>query len=71
MAVNFLQVEDYGTPELIVEVDGCILLEVPVDGGSGINLMLKDTAFDLGYTSFEATGQALWMADQFRVIPVG
>ena len=33
--------------------------------------MLEDTAFDLGYTSFEATDQVLRMADQSRVIPVG
>ena len=33
--------------------------------------MLEDTAFDLGYTSFEATDQILRMADQSRVILVG
>ena len=33
--------------------------------------MLEDMAFDLGYTSFEATDQVLRMADQSRVIPVG
>ena len=33
--------------------------------------MLEDIAFDLGYTSFEATDQVLRMADQSRVIPVG
>ena len=46
MAINFLQVEDYGAPELTVEVDGCSIPKVSVDGGSGINLMLEDTAFD-------------------------
>ena len=55
MAVNFSQVEDYGALELIVEIDGCSVPKVPVDGGSGVNLMLEDIAFDLGYTSFEAT----------------
>ena len=53
MAVNFLQVEDYGASELTVEVDGCIVPKVPVDNASRINLMLEDTAFDLGYTFFE------------------
>ena len=71
VAVNFSQVEDYGAPELEVEVEGCIVPGVPIDGGSGVNLMLEDTAFDLGYTSFQATDQVLRMADQSRVHPVG
>jgi hypothetical protein len=33
--------------------------------------MLEETAFDLGYTAFEATDQVLRMADQSRVNPVG
>ena len=71
VAVNFSQIEDHGAPELTVEIDGCSIPKVPVDGGSGVNLMLEDTAFDLGYTSFEITDQVLRMADQSRVIPVG
>ena len=71
VAVNFAEIEDYGTPEVVVEVDGCIIPKVPVDGGSGVNLMLEDIAFDLGYTSFKGTNQILQMADQFRVIPAG
>ena len=71
MAVNFAQVEDYGAPELVVEVDGCTIPKVPVDGGSGVNLMLESTAFDLGYTTFEETDQILRMADQSRVVPAG
>ena len=71
MAVNFAEIEDYGAPEIVVEVEGCIIPKVPVDGGSGVNLMLEDTAFDLGYTSFEETNQILRMADQSRVIPAG
>ena len=58
-AVNFAHVEDYGAPELVVEVDGCTIPKVPVDGGSGVNLMLESTAFDLGYTTFEETNQIL------------
>ena len=69
MAVNFLEAEDYGAPELVVEVEGCTILKVPVDGGSEVNLMLEDTAYDLGYTSFEETDLVLRMADQSRVIP--
>ena len=49
VAVNFAEIEDYRAPEIVVEVDGCIIPKVPVDGGSGVNLMLEDTAFDLGY----------------------
>ena len=71
MAVNFSQVEDQGASELTVEIDGCSVPKVPVDGGSGVNLMLEDTAFDLGYTSFETTDQVLRMADQSRVVSVG
>ena len=71
MAINFFQVEDFGVLELAVEVDGCSISKVLIDGGSGINLMLEDTTFDLGFTSFEMTDQILWMADQSRVIPVG
>ena len=71
VAVNFSEAEDYGAPELVVEVEGCIIPKVPVDGGFGVNLMLEDTAFDLGYTSFEETDLVLRMADQSRVVPAG
>ena len=71
VAVNFAQVEDYGAPELVVEVDGCTIPKVPVDGGSGVNLMLESTAFDLGYTTFEETDQILRMADHSRVVLAG
>jgi hypothetical protein len=69
--VNFSQPEDSGALEVTVEVEGCSIPKVPVDGGSGVNLMLEETAFDLGYTAFEATDQVLRMADQSRVNPVG
>ena len=71
VTTNFLQGEDQGAPEIIVVVEGCTIPRVPVDGGSGVNLMLEDTAFDLGYTSFEATDLVLRMADQSRVLPIG
>jgi len=54
-----------------VIIEGCVIRNVPVDGGSGVNLLLESTAFDLGYTSFEPTNQVLRMADQSRVNPVG
>jgi hypothetical protein len=71
VAVNFSQPEDSGAPEVTVEVEGCSIPKVPVDRGSGVNLMLEETAFDLGYTAFEATDQVLRMVDQSRVNPVG
>ena len=71
VAVNFSEIEDYGAPELVVEVEGCTIPKVPVDGVFGVNLMLEDTAFDLGYTSFEETDQVMRMADRSQVIPVG
>ena len=71
VAVNFAPVEDYGAPELVVEMDGCIIPKVPVDGGSEVNLMLESTAFNLGYTTFEETDQILRMVDQSRVVPTG
>ena len=71
VAVKFPEIEDYGAPKIVVEVDGCIIPKVSVDGGSGVNLMLEDTTFDLGYTSFEETNQILRMVDQSRVIPAG
>lgn len=54
-----------------MEVDGCHIHNVPVDGGSGVNLMLEDTAHDLEYTTLETTRIVLRMADQSRVAPVG
>ena len=71
VAVNLAHVEDYGARELVVEVDGCTIPKVLVDGGSEVNLMLESTAFDLGYTTFEETDQILRMADQSRVVPAG
>ena len=63
VAVNFSQVKDYGALELTVEVDIYMVPKVLVDGRSGVHLMLEDTAFDLGYTSFEVIDQVLKMAD--------
>ena len=59
LATNFLQVEVHGAPKLTLVDEGCTISRLPVDGGSGVNLMLEDTAFDLGYTSFEAMEQVL------------
>jgi hypothetical protein len=44
---------------------------VPVDGGSGVNVMTEQTATDLGYTSFKSTPKIIRMANQEEVIPLG
>ena len=71
VAVNFAELEDFGASKISVEIDGCLIQHVPVDGGSGVNLMLESTASDLGYTHLEPTEQTLRMADQSRVVPAG
>ncbi|OAE29544.1 hypothetical protein AXG93_4599s1000 [Marchantia polymorpha subsp. ruderalis] len=71
VTINFAKIEDFGALEISVEIDGCVIHNEPVDGGSGVNLLLESTANDLGYTVFESTNQTLRMADQSRVVPVG
>lgn len=71
VAVNFAELKDFGAPKISMEIDGCTIQIVQVDGGSGVNLMLESTAHDLEYTAFEVTNQTLRMADQSRVVPVG
>lgn len=71
VAVNFAEIEDFGSPEISKEIDGCTVRNIPVDGGSEVNLMLENVAFDLGYTSLKPTHQTLGMADQSRVTRVG
>ena len=63
--------EDWGAPEIDVEIEGCLIKRCPVDGGSGVNVMTEQTATDLGYTSFEPTPKILRMANQEEVIPLG
>ena len=63
--------EDLGPPDIEVQVAGCLIRRVPVDGGSGVNIMIADTARALGFVNFEPTPKVLRMADQSRVIPVG
>src|SRR5450759_4665054 len=50
--VRYTEVEDWGAPEIDTEIDGCMITRVPVDGGSGVNVMMEQTANDLGYTKF-------------------
>jgi hypothetical protein len=43
---------DKGQPELTVQIAGCTIPKVPVDGGSSVNLMTEPTAFGLGFENF-------------------
>ncbi len=36
--------EDFGAPEITVVIQGVQLRHVPVDGGSGVNVMIDVTA---------------------------
>ena len=66
--VRLTEVEDWGAPEIDTKIDGCMITRVPVDGGSGVNVMLEQTASDLGYTEFEPTPKILLrMANQQEV----
>jgi hypothetical protein len=70
-AVNFVLTEDLGALKIDVIIDGICVPNVPVDGGSGVNIMLQTTAFKLGYSTFESTPTILRMADQSKVLPMG
>src|SRR5450759_4971751 len=63
--------EDLGPPDIEVQIAGCLVRKVPVDGGSSANIMIADTARALGFKKFEPTPKVLRMADQTRVTPVG
>jgi hypothetical protein len=63
--------EDWGAPQIDLEIGGCLIKKVLVDGGAGVNMMTEQTATDLGYTSFEPTPKILRMANQVEVIPLG
>jgi hypothetical protein len=54
-----------------VEIDGYLIWNVLVDGGSRVNMMLESTTFGLGHTIFESTNQVLRMANQSQVIHLG
>ncbi|OAE22840.1 hypothetical protein AXG93_2100s1000 [Marchantia polymorpha subsp. ruderalis] len=63
--------EDLGPPEIDVEIGGCFIHKVPVDSGSGVNIMTEDTARCLGFRTFEPTTRVLRLADQTRIMPLG
>lgn len=61
--------EDLGPPEIDVEISGCIL--VPINSGSGVNIMTEETAHSLGFHTFEPTSRVLRLAHQTRRMPLG
>lgn len=63
--------EDLGPPEIDIQVTGCVLSYVPVDGGSGVNIMIEATAQQLGFTKLQPTARIMRLADGARVLPVG
>jgi hypothetical protein len=63
--------KDLGALEIKIEIEGCLIKRVLVDGGSGVNVMTEQTATDLGYTCFESTPKILIMANQEKVVPFG
>ena len=54
-----------------IEIDGCLIKGVLIDGGANVNLMMEAIAIDLGMTNFEETPQILRMVDQSKIMPVG
>lgn len=63
--------EDRGSLELDVVIEGCLVKKVPIDSGSGVNLMTEETTYGLGFKEFEPTRKILRMADQSRRLPAG
>ena len=63
--------EDLGSPEVDIQINGCSIPFVTIDGGSGVNLIVESTAHSLGFDKFESTLRTLRLADGARVLPVG
>lgn len=50
--IKFINLKDFGTPVLDVEVNHYSLPRIPIDGSFGVNIMIGSTAFDLDFTKF-------------------
>lgn len=48
-----------------------MLTDVPVDGGSSVNILTEETTFKIGFSQLDKTLQILGMAYQSRVVQVG
>ncbi|KAL3680362.1 hypothetical protein R1sor_023318 [Riccia sorocarpa] len=63
--------KDKGSPEIEVEIKGCLIKKVPLDSGSGVNIMTAKTTTRLGFTELKPCAWFLRMADQSRKKPLG
>ena len=63
--------EDHGSPEIDIQISGCALSYVVVDGGSAVNIMIEATAHQLGFTQLQPTTRTMRLANGARVVPVG
>ncbi|CAM6096638.1 unnamed protein product [Calypogeia fissa] len=63
--------EDLGAPEIVIQISGCVLSYVLVDGGSGVNIMIEAMTHQLGFKKFEPTARTMRLANGARVVPVG
>jgi hypothetical protein len=55
VTVKQVGTEDQAAPEIDVQIAGCTISKVPVDGGSSLNLMTLTTMAELGLTNMEKT----------------
>lgn len=63
--------KDLGAPKLPIQVNSCLIKYVPVDGGSGVNIMIDSTADQLGYHELQPTARMMRLTDRARVSPKG
>ncbi|KAL2624111.1 hypothetical protein R1flu_008356 [Riccia fluitans] len=62
---------DKGAQEIEIENRDCIIRKVPLDIGSGVNIMMARTAQRLGLTDLQPCKKFLRLADQSRKQPLG
>ncbi|CAM6093748.1 unnamed protein product [Calypogeia fissa] len=63
--------EDLGQPEVCLSIMGCPIPSSPIDGRSGVNVIMAATVHRLGIHKLEPTNRTMRMANGARVIPVG
>ncbi|KAL2628838.1 hypothetical protein R1flu_013524 [Riccia fluitans] len=71
MATYAITKEDRGAPKVDIEIKGCLIQHVPLDSGSGVNIITESTALRLGFTPFLPCTKFFHMADQSRKRPIG
>jgi hypothetical protein len=63
--------EDLGAPKLAMEINQFAVNFVPVDGGSGVNIMIDTTVEQLGYHTLQPIAHTMGLADGACVLPKG